>query len=266
MALDGDTRQAVSHPDLTSSTTGTFYFAFGSNLSTTQMAIRCRHNADSSVPVAIARLDPYAWIICQRGYANVVSLPPDTPASDASTVWGLLYNMSPADEAQLDLYEGHDDVRNPNPEINPEPKQQIERPYLQGNWDYNKHYLPVTVTKWLRDPSEYGVDVPGWEPGSQQRTTVRVLVYVDELRTEPGTINQEYIGRMNRGIRESVALGIPQSWVDAVLRKDIPAGIEVSEDGYVGTKEGYIEAEATETQDHIAEREVKEWHERNGTA
>lgn len=268
MASNKDTLQVVEHPNLTSSHTGTFYFAFGSNLSTTQMAIRCIHHQSSSIPVAIARLDAYEWIICQRGYANVVSLPSDTPASDTTTVWGLLYNMSAEDEARLDLYEGHDNIRNPNPEINPDPQQQIERPYLQGNWDYNKHYLPVTVTKWLANPNDYGISIPNLDPASpHQPSIVRVLVYVDEHRTTPGPINQEYIGRMNRGIRESVALGIPQRWVDAVLRKDIETGVEVDEDGYVGTAEGYVEAEATETHDHTAERDVKDyWGERNGDA
>lgn len=265
MASNKDALQVVEHPDLTSSRTGTFYFAFGSNLSTTQMAIRCQHDQQSSIPVAVARLDSYKWIICQRGYANVVSLPADTPASDETTVWGLLYNISAEDEARLDLYEGHDQWRNPEPEINPDPQQQIERPYLQGNWDYNKHYLPVTVTKWLQDPRGYGIDVPGWRPETQQPTTVRVLVYVDELRTQPGAINQEYIGRMNRGIRESVALGLPQRWVNAVLRKDIEADIEVDDAGYVGTAEGYVvDAEATEMQDHTAEREAKERNQANG--
>ena len=266
--MSEDVQQIVQHPSLTSSKTGTFYLAFGSNLSTTQMRLRCHNSPSSSVPVALARLDSYRWIICQRGYANVVALPPSTPASDDSTVWGLVYNMTAEDEARLDLYEGHDDSRNANPEINPDPETQTEKPYLQGNWDYNKHYLPVTVTKWLENPNGYGVSVSTWSPGStsssDQQTTIRVLVYVDELRTERGTINKEYIGRMNRGIRESVALGLPQTWVDRVLRKDIPAGIEVDDAGYVGTADGYVEAEATETQDHIRERDVKDWYGVNG--
>jgi hypothetical protein len=268
MSSSNPTHQAISHPNLTTSTTGSFYFAYGSNLSPTQMSIRCTSTPNSSIPIAIARLDAYAWIICRRGYANVVSLPANTPATDATTVWGLLYNMSAEDEARLDLYEGHDEYRNPEPDVNPDPAQQVEKPYLQGGWDYNKHYLPVTVTKWLRDPNEYGVDVSGRtaERQQQQPTTVRVLVYVDELRTEKGEINSEYIGRMNRGIRESVALGLPQRWVDAVLRKDIKEGVEVDEWGYVGTAEGYIEAEATEAEDHVKESAVWEHSQTNGSA
>ncbi len=158
-----------------------------------------------------------------------------------------------------------------SPLVNSDPKTQQIKRFEQGGWDYNKHYLPMTVTKWLRDPAEYGVNVPGWSadsancevkgavsvPTGAHNTTIRALVYVDEFRTMPGKIVQEYIGRMNRGIEESVKLGLPQSWVDNVMRKFIPSGIHVDDHGYVGTDEGYVEAEATETDSHITEKTVK---------
>lgn len=267
-----DQEQATYDPTATSSKTGTFYFAFGSNLSPHQMSIRLRHSPSSCIPVAIARLDSYAWIICERGYANVVALPESNAARDENTVWGVLYNMHPKDEVRLDMYEGHNEARNPHPVLNNDPQTQQIKRFEQGRWDYNKHYLPITVTKWLRDPNEYGVDVPGWNaksakdevnggeqvPAGSHNTTVRALVYVDEFRTTPGKIVHEYIGRMNRGIEESVKLGLPQSWVDAVMRKFIPSGIQVDDHGYVGTEEGYVEAEATETDSHITEKMVKE--------
>ncbi|OCT51468.1 hypothetical protein CLCR_08968 [Cladophialophora carrionii] len=263
-----DQEQSTYDPATTSSNTGTFYFAFGSNLSAHQMSLRLQHSPSSSVPVAIGRLDSHAWIICERGYANVVALPQSNAATDANTVWGVLYNMHPVDEARLDLYEGHNEARNPNPVRNNDPQTQMIKRFEQGGWDYNKHYLPITVTKWLRDPREYGIDVPGWgaqsvdgkasSPAGARNTTVRALVYVDEYRTTPGKIVHEYIGRMNRGIEESVRLGLPQSWVDNVMRKFIPPGIYVDHDGYVGTDDGYVEAEATETDDHVTEKMLKE--------
>lgn len=253
--------------NLTTSQIGTFYFAFGSNLSAHQMSLRLNHTPSSSVPVAIARLDSHAWIICERGYANVVSLPPPSSShanNNNTTVWGVIYNMSAQDEARLDLYEGHDEARNQDPQINPDPATQQWKPYLQGGWDYNKHYLPVTVTKWLRDPVEYGVVPKSSSSSSEEErevssnptststaassplqthttTTIRALIYVDEFRTRPGSIKHEYVGRMNRAIAESVALGIPEDWVDAVLRKFVPAGVSVDQDGYVGTPDGYVE-------------------------
>lgn len=130
----------------------------------------------------------------------------------------------------------------------------------------------MTVTKWLRDPREYGVEVSNGSVSAalSQQTTIRALVYVDEFRTRPGAIKHEYVGRMNRAIAESVALGIPDSWVTNVLRNFIPPGVFVDEEGYVGTPDGYVEgkdvdwvghkvqAEATEAGDHIAESDVKE--------
>lgn len=267
MNSDTEIQQVVLPKDMTSSKNGTLYFAFGSNLSPFQMSLRLQADTNSSKPVGIARLDAHAWIICERGYANVVALPAANSTSDQNTVWGLLYNLSAEDEARLDIFEGHDEYRNPRPEINPDPSRQQQVPYLQGGWDYNKHYLPLTVTKWLIDPNRYGVEVPNWSPGeNHQPTSVRGLVYVDELRVKPGRINQEYIGRMNRGIRESVALGFPQAWVDSVMRKSVPAGIEVDHEGYVGTEKGYIEAEATETASQLKERVLREMREKTSSA
>jgi hypothetical protein len=257
----------IAPKGLTSSPTGTFYFAYGSNLSTTQMGIRCHQDPRSSQPVAIARLDDYKWIICQRGYANVVALPPLQPQTNSSntsstspksetktppsahstnkrTVYGLLYNLSPADEARLDLYEGHEDGRNPHPEPNPDPKTAAAIPFLQGRWDYNKHYLPVTITKWLMPPEDFGLtSVPQNVEAAAavaKAEQVTVLVYVDELRTSRGTINDPYIGRMNRGINEAVALGLDEAWIEEVMRGDIPSE-GVAEEGYVGEVEGYVE-------------------------
>jgi gamma-glutamylcyclotransferase len=257
---------------LTSSKTGTLYFAFGSNLSAVQMGLRLRHSESSSVPVALARLDNYEWIICQRGYANVVPTNNTAPTSSSkvtndisshtlntgkpndaeNVVYGILYNMSPEDESSLDRYEGHDDSRNPDPEPNPDINDRVRKPYLQGHWDYNKHYLPLTIIQWFHNPADYGID-------ATTSDTVRALCYVDEHRTEHGVINAEYIGRMNRGITEAMELGLPGSWVEGVMRRWIPEGVEVDDQGYVGTDRGYVEAEATETLDDVKERVLRGW-------
>ncbi|KAK6501484.1 hypothetical protein TWF481_009322 [Arthrobotrys musiformis] len=71
------------------------YFAYGSNLWLDQMSRRC----PSSVFTSVARLPNYRWIISERGYANIVRSPGDE-------VWGMLYDLPPADEASLDRYEG----------------------------------------------------------------------------------------------------------------------------------------------------------------
>jgi hypothetical protein len=188
----------------------------------------------SSIPIAIASLPGWKWLICQRGYANIVELPPDTPDSDSGTVWGVLYNLTQGDEDILDMYEGHNDRRNPRPNPNPDASQRMRKPFEQGGWDYNKHYLPVMVAKWLVEPTTFGLP--------EGTSSVRVLVYVDEFRTGEGPIKREYIGRMNRAIDESVQLGMPRAWCEKVMRKWVTEGVYPLP-RYVGTSQGYVEEE-----------------------
>ncbi|KAF7506281.1 hypothetical protein GJ744_012089 [Endocarpon pusillum] len=314
----------------TSSQTGTFYFAYGSNLSPEQMAGRCpEYPATSSIPVAIARLDGWRWIICARGYANIVPFPrtspqsggapkpmsgsePETllpqdgehdqhphpataPASDAepkpdspgafhqdddddSVVWGLIYNLTAVSESILDGYEGHHTCRNPSPTPNPSPDaDEVQRkPFLQGRWDYNKLYLPVRVTRWLQDPVNYGVgSIRSYAPSPEATSTsdkadqaadesegteITALVYVDEIRTRPGPVKPEYVGRMNRAIRQSVELGIPKGWVERVMRRWIVDGVEVGERGYVGRSDGHWEGDEHRTHGENHQSELETSH------
>ena len=60
-----------------------------------QMARRC----PQSRKIGLAVLPGYRWIITSRGYANVV-------ASADELVEGVLFEISPSDEAALDRFEG----------------------------------------------------------------------------------------------------------------------------------------------------------------
>jgi hypothetical protein len=71
------------------------------------------------------------------------------------------------------------------------------------------------------------------------QNVVKVLTYVDELRTGEGPILKNYIRRMNRAIEEGVELGVPRRWVDKVMRRWVVPGI-FPEHGYVGTNKGYV--------------------------
>jgi hypothetical protein len=73
----------------------TYYFSYGSNLWLHQMRQRC----PSHTLVGTCILPAYRWIISGRGYANVVPSPDDV-------CYGVLYTLSPADEAYLDICEG----------------------------------------------------------------------------------------------------------------------------------------------------------------
>ena len=195
----------------------TIYFAYGSNLSTTQMSARC----PSSTCLGIGLLRGWKWIITARGYANVVELPketqpattsegtanPDLPAAiaphstqsselfaattseDFTIVYGLVYSLPPVDEASLDGYEG-------------------------VPWAYTKEVHGIEF--WPRGEGEGEVPSVGAEkPGNGQ--IVKALVYVDRKRVEPAAPKAEYVGRMGRGVKESKEWGIPGEWLERVV-------------------------------------------------
>lgn len=126
-------------------------------------------------------------------------------------VYGVLYEMDSGDERLLDGYEevdweaGVSDGKEVGVDI---------RPREQGTGSYNKWYLPARVEEWIGDGEhEFRVGRGEWVPS---------LVYVDELRVRPSPPRTEYIGRMNRAIRESEALGLDKGWVEEVMRRFIP--------------------------------------------
>ena len=188
------------------------YFAFGSNLWLDQMASRC---PDSPL-TGIACLRNYKWFINARGYANIAPSRPRSRARSNSRnsqdgrqaaqeeqpddeVWGLLYTLSPADEAQLDRNEGV--------------------PHA-----YEKWVIPCEV--WPIGPGEAGSRaLRRGEPGR----VVDVLVYIDLKRNRGGhQPRAEYVHRMNMGIRDAVVHGVPGGYVREVLREYIPDEEEAS--------------------------------------
>ncbi|KAK6208054.1 AIG2 family protein [Colletotrichum tabaci] len=215
------------------------YFAYGSNLSPTQMALRC----PSSVPVGLAHLPDYTFIINSRHYANVVrnvtptsgthavAAPGGSDRSSSSSggdnssdpqtspanlgVYGVLYILPPADEAVLDRCEGV--------------------PYA-----YQKENLLVTVV------SATGPNGGGDDDDSIARprngATIAALVYVDNDRVEPSTPWDEYVDRMNRGVDEATRLfGLPAGYVDYVIRPYIPASEEASVADYTAIGDPFLE-------------------------
>jgi hypothetical protein len=70
------------------------YFAYGSNMGRAQMLARCPH----SRKLGVALLCGWRWIIAADGYANVL------PAA-TDVVEGVLFELTAADEAALDLHE-----------------------------------------------------------------------------------------------------------------------------------------------------------------
>lgn len=167
------------------------YFGYGSNLWQHQMIQRC----PTSTYLGVARLPHYRWIINDRGYANVVQLPSSNPSNTSAdlpvsnVVYGLVYDLRPADEDRLDVNEGV--------------------PYA-----YTKERVPI---EFWRSKSGRRVDV-GAEP-----EVMRMLVYVDRGRVEESKPKREYVYRMNMGISDALDMGVPNEYVEKVVRRFVPA-------------------------------------------
>lgn len=119
-----------------------------------------------------------------RGYANIV---PSESAKDV--VYGLIYDLTPSDEGALDVNEGV-------------PFAYIKETLAVDFWASLDGRCPVDVTR----------------EGSKRD----MLVYIDRERTEDDKPREEYIFRMNMGIKDGIEAGLPKDYVDRVLRLFIP--------------------------------------------
>ncbi|KAI5200775.1 hypothetical protein E4T39_05524 [Aureobasidium subglaciale] len=172
---------------MASATSPTIYFGYGSNLWQHQMHMRC----PTSEYLGIARLDNYRWMINDRGYANVVQVEVNSSAepSYSNVVYGLVYSLQPSDEQDLDMNEGV--------------------PFA-----YTKENLQVSF--WPKEKEGEPID-PDKHAKKQD-----VLVYIDRERLVDDKPKHEYIYRMNMGIHDALKEGVPQDYVQEVMRKFIP--------------------------------------------
>lgn len=208
------TMGSISSEDLT------IYFGFGSNLWLHQMELRC----PTSKYLGVARLNGYKWIINDRGYANVVQVSSDnatdgTPTHDnnhddghngndgeskyADVVFGLVYSLFPEDESRLDENEGVPIA-------------------------YTKELLPADF--W-RSPNGTSSPIKDIENTPPTDSGVKMLVYIDRIRTREDEPRKEYVYRMNRGIEDAVKMGVPEGYVKAVMRRFIPSDGDGGEEG-----------------------------------
>lgn len=200
------------------SSDGTIYFGFGSNLWLTQMAMRC----PGSEYLGIARLPGFRWIINDRGYANVVQVSKrEANHNQIDAVWGLVYRLTQDDEERLDVNEGVPVA-------------------------YTKEMIPVHF--WpskgcskapFKGADEHKVDT------SISYEKLTMLVYIDRQRTTDDKPKKEYIYRMNMGIQDALKVGVPDSYVQRVMRKFIPE----DEKGEDETLKGFALKQALDFED-----------------
>ncbi|KLU92574.1 hypothetical protein MAPG_11519 [Magnaporthiopsis poae ATCC 64411] len=177
----------------------TLYFAYGSNLSLAQMAVRC----PGSKLLGTAVLPGFRWQINQRHYANVVQTAGADMSSSTSAdgqqggVAGLVYELAgPGDEAALDRAEGYHGVlfREAHPLL-------ADRDVA---WIVNQGGPAAVLAAAGSVPVEQ-------DPTAASRMD-GVLVYLSRFYTEEGSPYEEYIGRLGRGIADSIALGVDRDF------------------------------------------------------
>ena len=203
LATMGSSQHISQHP-----TERKLYFGYGSNLWREQMQLRC----PSSEYLGIARLNGWYWIINDRGYANVVQrstnsvLDGQHSSTGGDEVWGLVYSLTPTDEARLDGNEG-----------------------VPFAYTKEMHLIDFWLTE-SEDPIDH----------TRKPKPERMLVYVDRKRTLPNKPKTEYIHRMNMGIADALKAGIPEEYINSTLRMYIPAEA-VSKDAETFAKQQALE-------------------------
>ncbi|KAH8668779.1 hypothetical protein BX600DRAFT_510843 [Xylariales sp. PMI_506] len=233
---------------------GVLYFAYGSNLSPTQMAQRC----PESRVLGLAHLPGWKWLINDRGYANIVQedntegrsrdegnkrsdgaatvtdpgtgtgtgvglgtgaaddLVPPSPKNPG--VYGLLYHLPPADEALLDGYEGVPWAYEKRMlDVVP-----VTGVLATGSRDDPLTAVPVVARSALAPHHHHRGAKQEGETAGYPRTS-SALTYIDFNRITEYLPRSEYVGRINLGITEASAQwGLPAWYVDTVMRPFIP--------------------------------------------
>ncbi|KAG7293842.1 hypothetical protein NEMBOFW57_003902 [Staphylotrichum longicolle] len=177
------------------------YFAYGSNLSLAQMAKRC----PASYYIGRAVLPDYRWQINQRGYANVVAAP-------GSSVHGLVFELLDDDEARLD--------RNEGVHAGAYAKALLGVVLHPAPLDLQLKTRRVVQEGLLRAPpfASSSSREGGWPPRFEEG----VLVYLSERFVRQGSPRDEYVDRINTGVRDAVALGVPEAYFDNAVRASVP--------------------------------------------
>lgn len=214
-----------------STSDATLYFVYGSNLSFSQMGLRC---PDSRFQ-GRASLHNYRFQINQRGYAKVIPDP-------SSFVEGLCYSLNVRDEGRLDRNEGVPwayqkvvlDVALFPPaekgglrgrrimEIVEERKkrsQETLEALMDGEEEGDRANAEVPAT----NAAEAAAEVPGMstEPVPEP---AKALVYLSDVYTTPDRPWDEYITRMELGLQEALDLGVSQTYVDNEVRPFLVEG------------------------------------------
>jgi hypothetical protein len=164
------------------------YLGYGSNLWLNQMRRRC----PGSQFLGLGILKDWKLIINQRGYANVIK-------SAGDLVYGFIFSLSTEDERLLDICEGVPTAYE---------KLTLECDFIPGE-------SQVDIASTLETDTLKNAE-------KKVKGTVNALVYVNLNLIKESQSKVEYIHRMNKGINDALAKGVPKEFIDKYLRPFIP--------------------------------------------
>ncbi|CRL22564.1 AIG2-like [Penicillium camemberti] len=207
-----------------------YYFAFGSNMSLTQMAERC----PGSTFIGKATLRGYKWQINQRHVANIVKVTKDVssgPADQGDVVEGLVFSITDKDRRTLDRKEGiklgvYERVvlnvlleRHPNLT---EKKTAFVRDRLQdesyniGENTANPQPKPSVLSK--KPP-------PSVRSPAAEVEEIEAITYLSTKYADNGLIRLEYVQRMENAINDAVKLNMSRGFVERYLEPYIDGDV-----------------------------------------
>jgi gamma-glutamylcyclotransferase len=229
----------------------TLYFAFGSNLSLSQMARRC----PNSKYIGRATLAHYQWMINERGYANVIP-------SNGDWVEGLVFEIDSEDERRLDKNEGTAKQLYISGESGPTaPCYRKDYKTMKIHRAQKALYRrPVSwildsggVTQVLTDAEKEGASVRHFSSMRQED----VLVYASTDFVKPGFPKEEYARRINIGVQDARALGMTEVYIERFIRKSIPPAGQAN----MGSKMYPMKQESPKRTDDSIDREHQRFQE-----
>ncbi|KAK5457168.1 hypothetical protein LTS15_004949 [Exophiala xenobiotica] len=214
--------QPMRAPDLR------YYFAYGSNMSLTQMAERC----PSSLFMGKGRIDGYRWQINERGVANIVQ-------SARDFVEGVVYQIDTKDKRQLDRSEGvarglYDDEHlytrfRPLPNCGIKTFHVAKELEMDDQLDpeqrEHQRSVPRSRSGSVREVPKPQYQSPPRYPRQESLEMVEALVYVSREYRDDGSIRPEYIGRMEKAIIDGRKMGLSDPYlnhIDRIIHQEAP--------------------------------------------
>ena len=182
-----------------------------------------QHRCPQFTYVGRGVLRNHEWIINTRGYATVVPSSTGDGGSERSEDGNVSENKGriKCDSEGADKKHGNtdgDSTKDTYGVVYTLTKSDMEKLDY-----YEDTYLKVTVNIQMLPP----LPAAATSASSSSSSFLPCLVYIG-THTSPGTVRAEYIGRINRGLRDA---RLPSAWVGRVVRKWVPAGVGLDEEG-----------------------------------